>query len=35
MEVDDIIELYREIGDELKKKFSGYSAWIISLISRL
>ncbi|MEI6575002.1 MAG: THUMP domain-containing protein, partial [Bacteroidota bacterium] len=30
MEVDDIISLYREIGDELKLKFSGYSAWIIS-----
>jgi len=30
IEVDDIIALYQEIGDELKKKFAGYSAWLIS-----
>jgi putative N6-adenine-specific DNA methylase len=30
LEVDDIIALYQEIGDELKHKFAGYSAWLIS-----
>ena len=27
---DDINKLYADIGDNLKQKFSGYSAWIIS-----
>lgn len=27
---DDIIQLYKSIGDALKHKFTGYSSWIIS-----
>ncbi|MBN2175595.1 MAG: class I SAM-dependent RNA methyltransferase [Bacteroidales bacterium] len=27
---EDIIKLYKEIGDTLKQKYTGYSAWIIS-----
>ena len=30
MEVNDQIELYKKIGDSLKKKYAGYSAWLIS-----
>jgi len=30
IKTDDIIKLYKEIGDTLKQKFEGYSAWIIS-----
>lgn len=30
MESDDIIGLYKSIGDQLKKNFSGFEAWIIS-----
>ncbi|MEI6822562.1 MAG: THUMP domain-containing protein [Bacteroidota bacterium] len=27
---DDIVQLYKEIGDALKQNYKGYSAWIIS-----
>lgn len=30
MEVDDIITFYKSIGDVLKKKYTGFEAWIIS-----
>lgn len=30
LELDDIIEFYKEIGDMLKKEFTGFSAWILS-----
>jgi putative N6-adenine-specific DNA methylase len=30
MEKDDIPNLYKEIGDKLKKDFSGHTAWLIS-----
>ncbi len=30
LESDDIIGLYKGIGDQLKKNFSGFQAWIIS-----
>lgn len=30
LEPEDINELYREIGDTLKKKFDGWDAWIIT-----
>jgi len=30
IKVDDIISLYKGIGDALKKDYSGYTAWIIS-----
>lgn len=30
IKVDDINKLYKDIGDNLKQKFVGYSAWIIS-----
>lgn len=30
VESDDIMELYQEIGDKLKKDFTGYKAWILS-----
>jgi putative N6-adenine-specific DNA methylase len=30
IKADDINKLYSEIGDNLKQKFAGYSAWIIS-----
>lgn len=30
LKIHSIAELYRSVGDVLKKKFSGYSAWIIS-----
>ncbi|MES2629102.1 MAG: THUMP domain-containing protein [Bacteroidota bacterium] len=30
LESDDIIGLYKGIGDQLKKNFSGFEAWIIS-----
>jgi putative N6-adenine-specific DNA methylase len=30
LEEDDIIELYKHIGDVLKTKFQGYEAWIIT-----
>ena len=30
MEKDDIPKLYKEIGDKLKKDFSGHEAWIIT-----
>lgn len=30
VESDDIIELYKSIGDKLKQDFSGYNAWILS-----
>jgi len=30
MEVNDQIELYKKIGDSLKKNYAGYSAWLIS-----
>lgn len=30
IKVDDIINLYKGIGDALKKDYSGYTAWIIS-----
>ncbi len=28
--VEDIIQLYQELGDTLKKNFKGYKAWVIS-----
>lgn len=30
MRLDDIIDFYREIGNVLKKKYTGYRAWVIS-----
>jgi putative N6-adenine-specific DNA methylase len=30
MEIDDIIAFYKKIGDVLKKKYTGYEAWVIS-----
>jgi putative N6-adenine-specific DNA methylase len=30
MQVDDIIAFYKSIGDVLKKKYTGFEAWIIS-----
>ncbi len=30
LQEDDIIELYKKIGDALKQKFAGYNAWIVS-----
>lgn len=30
IQVEDIIELYQELGDTLKKNFKGYKAWVIS-----
>jgi len=30
LEEDDIIELYKMIGDQLKQKFQGFNAWILS-----
>lgn len=30
LEVNDQIELYKKIGDSLKKNYAGYSAWLIS-----
>lgn len=30
MEVEDIIKMYEEIGDQLKQSWKGYQAWIIS-----
>lgn len=30
IQVDDIIELYRDLGNVLKRRFSGYKAWVIS-----
>jgi putative N6-adenine-specific DNA methylase len=30
MQVDDIIAFYKSIGDILKKKYTGFEAWIIS-----
>ncbi len=35
LEEDDIVSLYRMIGDTLKKNFAGYQAWIISSDNRL
>lgn len=30
LEEDDIVELYKMIGDQLKQKFQGFNAWILS-----
>jgi putative N6-adenine-specific DNA methylase len=30
IQVDDIIELYRDLGNALKRNFVGYKAWVIS-----
>lgn len=30
LEEDDIVELYQMIGDQLKQKFQGFNAWILS-----
>lgn len=30
IKVDDLIRLYKDIGDTLKRKYEGYQAWIIS-----
>ena len=30
IKVDDIVKLYKSIGDALKKNYAGYDAWIIS-----
>lgn len=30
IQVNDIIELYRDLGNALKRNFSGYKAWVIS-----
>jgi len=30
IQVEDIIDLYSQLGDTLKKKYTGYKAWIIS-----
>lgn len=30
LELDDVISFYKEIGDVLKKQFSGFEAWILS-----
>ncbi len=30
MEHEDIIQLYKDIGDALKQRFGGYSAWVFS-----
>ncbi len=30
MDKDDILKLYKEIGDTLKKNWSGYTAWILT-----
>jgi putative N6-adenine-specific DNA methylase len=30
IQVEDIIQLYRDLGDALKKNFKGYKAWVIS-----
>ena len=30
MQMDDIIAFYKKIGDILKKKYTGYQAWVIS-----
>ncbi|MDD4598008.1 MAG: THUMP domain-containing protein [Lentimicrobiaceae bacterium] len=30
IQVDDIIELYRDLGNALKRNFAGYKAWVIS-----
>jgi len=30
IQVDDIIELYRDLGNALKHNFAGYKAWVIS-----
>jgi putative N6-adenine-specific DNA methylase len=30
MRLDDIISFYKSIGDVLKKKYTGYEAWVIS-----
>ncbi len=30
MKLDDVIALYKKIGDTLKKSYAGYDAWIIS-----
>lgn len=30
LEEDDIIELYKMIGDQLKQKFQGWNAWVLS-----
>lgn len=30
LQVDDVTQLYKSIGDKLKSSFSGYEAWIIS-----
>ena len=30
MELEDVNEFYKKIGDVLKKKYKGYSAWILS-----
>lgn len=30
LQIDDIAQLYKNIGDKLKSSFSGYEAWIIS-----
>ena len=30
LQIDDIIAFYKKIGDVLKKKYTGYEAWVIS-----
>jgi putative N6-adenine-specific DNA methylase len=30
LKTEDVIDLYRSIGDTLKRNFTGYQAWIIS-----
>ena len=30
VQVDDLIELYRDLGNLLKRRFAGYQAWVIS-----
>ena len=30
IKVDDIIQLYRDLGDALKRHYTGYQAWVIS-----
>ena len=30
LQIDDIISFYKSIGDVLKKKYTGFEAWIIS-----
>ena len=30
LQEDEIVELYKSIGDNLKRKYAGYQAWVIS-----